>query len=219
MYQEAHDLLASASYDGAIKAYEKLEAAYPYGVYAQQAELDIAYSYYMSRDQASAISACDRFIKLYPNHPKVDYAYFLKGQALLGEGGQDAISAIISPMQPLPQRDPKKLEDAFDDFRQLITKFPGSIYVPESQRQIKAITNALAEHELLSARYYLGRRAPLAAINRAQRVIRTFPESNSIEEALSIMVNGYDAMGLTDLRDDTKRVLAQSFPNSKYLSK
>lgn len=219
MYQEAHEQMVSGTYDTAIKSYEKLQARYPYGVYAQQAQLDVAYSYYMTRDQASAITACERFIKTYPNHPKVDYAYYLKGQALLGEGGGDAFSSLITPLQPLEQRDPKGLEEAYDVFRQIITKFPNSIYTPDSKRQMKALTDALAAHELLAARYYLNRRSPLAAVNRAQYVIKTFPESTSVEEALSIMISGYDTLGIPELRDDTRRILSQNYPNSTYLAK
>jgi len=218
MYDKAKEQMSSGSYDAAIKAYEQLEARYPYGVYAQQAQLDVAYAYYMSHDQSSAVAACDRFIKLYPNHPKVDYAYYLKGISLVGSGGSDMLSSIITPLQPLSERDPKTLEEAFDVFRYILTQFPSSIYRDDAQQQVAAIVDALAVHELVAARYYLNRRAPLAAVNRAQRVVKTFPESKSVEEALYIMIEGYNKLGMKDLRDDARRVLERSYPNSVYLA-
>jgi len=219
MYRNAKELAENGSYEAALKAYEQLEARYPYGVYAQQAQLDVAYAYYMSRDQGSAVAACDRFIKLYPNHPKVDYAYYLKGLSLVGSGGTDAFTSFITPLQPLSQRDPKTLEEAFDVFRYIVTQFPSSLYTEDAQKNLKLLVNALASHELVAARYYMGRRAPLAAVNRAQRVIKTFPDSSSVEEALAIMVAGYDKLKMNDLRDDASRILRQSYPQSAYLQR
>lgn len=217
MYKNAKELAENGSYEAAIKAYEQLEARYPYGVYAQQVQLDVAHTYYMQRDNGSAVAACDRFIKLYPNHPKVDYAYYLKGLALVGSGGTDSFTSFITPLQPLSERDPKALEEAFDVFRYIVTQFPSSIYVEDSQKQLKVLVDALASHELLVARYYMKRRAPLAAVNRAQRVIKTFPGSSSVEEALAIMVDGYDRLKMNDLRDDADRVLKQNYPQSAFL--
>lgn len=219
MYRIAKEQANDGSYEAAIKSYEQLEARYPYGVYAQQAQLDVAHVHYKSGDQGSAIAACDRFIKLYPNHPKVDYAYYLKALALVGTAGSDSFTSFLTPIQPIYERDPKGLEEAFDIFRYLIAKFPSSIYLEDAQKQIVTIVDALAAHELLVARYYMSRRAPLAAVNRAQHVLTTFPGSRSTEEALALMIEGYDRLKMTDLRDDATRVLKQNYPQSAFLQK
>ena len=217
MYQKAREQLDSENFEAAIKSYEQLEGRYPYGVYAQQAQLDVAYAYYRQGDQGSAIAACDRFIKLYPNHPKIDYAYYLKGLSLVGAGETNFFTGLLTPRQPLSERDPKSLEEAFDVFRYIVTKFPNGLYAADSQKHFRILTDALAAHELTAARYYLNRRAPLAAVNRAQKVIKTFPAAPSVEEALSIMAKGYDKLGLPDLRDYAIRVLRQNYPDSTYL--
>lgn len=218
MYRKAHDQLENDNFEAAIKSYEQLEGRYPYGVYAQQAQLDIAYAYYRRGEKGSAIAACDRFIKLYPNHPKIDYAYYLKGLSLVGAKETDFLSGLMTPRQPLSERDSKSLEEAFDVFKYILTKYPNGPYAADAQKHLHLLTEGLAAHELIVARYYLNRRAPLAAVNRAQKVIKTFPGTPSIEEALFIMAQGYDKLGMNDLRDDAIRVLRQNYPNSLFLN-
>jgi outer membrane protein assembly factor BamD len=214
LYAEAKDNLNSRNYEQAIKFYEKLEARFPYGRYAQQAQLEIAYAYYKDSEPAQAVTAADRFIKLHPNHPSVDYAYYLKGLANFNEdlgwtgfiGGQD-----------MTERDPKAAREAFEAFKELVTRFPDSRYAPDSIARMNYLVNALASHEIHVARYYMKRKAYVAAANRVQYALMTYPRAPANEEGLVIMVAAYDALGLKDLRDDAERVMKKNFPDSKYL--
>jgi outer membrane protein assembly factor BamD len=214
LYAEAKDQLNGQNYATAVKYYQKLEARYPYGRFAQQAQLEIAYAYYKDDATAEAIGAADRFIKLHPNHPSVDYAYYLKGLANFNEdlgvmgylGGQD-----------LTERDPKAARMAFEAFKELVTRFPQSRYTPDGLARMNYLLNALASHEVHVARYYMKRSAYVAAANRAQFALKTYPQAPANEEGLVILVRAYDALGMGDLRDDAQRVLMKNFPNSEYL--
>ena len=214
LYSEAKDRLNSGVYEEAIKYYEKLEARYPYGRYAQQAQLEIAYAYYKDQEPAQAVTAAERFIKLHPNHPNVDYAYYLRGLAnfndnlgILGHIGD----------QDMTERDPKATRLAFDAFRELATRFPDSRYTPDAIARMNYLVNALAAHEIHVARYYMKRGAYVAAANRAQFTLKTYPRAPANEEGLVILVQAYDALALADLRDDAERVMKKNFPDSKYL--
>lgn len=213
LYSEAKSAMADGSYDKAIKYFEKLEARFPYGRYAQQAQLEVAYAYYRQAEPASAIAACDRFIRLHPNHPNVDYAYYLKGLANFNE--DLGLLGHIS-MQDLTERDPKAARDSFEAFKVLVAKYPESRYTPDATARMKYLVNALASHEVHVARYYMKREAYIAAINRAQTAIKTYPDAPANEEALFIMVKGYDLLGMNDLRDDAERVMRKNFPKSEY---
>lgn len=215
LYSEAKSALADGSFDQAIKYYEKLEAKYPYGRYAQQAQIEVAYAYYKQGEQAQAVAACDRFIKLHPNHPNVDYVYYLKGLANFNE--DLGILGSISD-QDLTERDPRAARESFDSFRELVSRFPESKYAPDSEKRMAYLVNALASNEVHVADYYLRRGAYIAAINRAQVAVQTYPQAPAIEEALSIMVKSYDALGMNDLRDDAMRVMQKNFPNSQYIA-
>lgn len=213
LYAEAKDAMGEGAYDKAIKYFEKLEARFPYGRYAQQAQLEVAYAYYRQQETASAIAACDRFIRLHPNHPNVDYAYYLKG--LANFNGDLGLLGHIS-MQDQTERDPKAARESFESFKELVEKFPESKYAQDSVMRMKYLVNALASHEVHVARYYMRRGAFVAAANRAQYAIKTYPDAPANEEALFVMVKAYDAMGLNDLRDDAERVMRKNFPSSEY---
>jgi outer membrane protein assembly factor BamD len=213
LYTEAKESMMDGAYDQAIKYYETLEARFPYGRFAQQAQIDIAYAYWKSNERASALAACDRFIKLHPNHANVDYVYYLRG--LINFNEDQGILGFIS-QQDMTERDPKGARDAFEAFRELVTRFPDSKYAPDSIQRMKYLVNALARLEVHVARYYLRREAYLAAINRAQYVINHYPGAAAIEEALFIMIQAYDRLGMTDLRDDSERVMRKNFPDSTY---
>jgi outer membrane protein assembly factor BamD len=216
LYSEAKDSMSEGSYDKAIKLFEKLESRYPYGRYAQQAQLDIAYANYKQDDAAAAIAACDRFIRLHPNHPNVDYAYYLKG--LINFNGDLGLLGKIS-MQDLTERDPKAARESFNAFKELVTRFPKSRYAKDAAARMNYLVNAMAAHEVHVADYYLRRGAYVAAVHRAQNSITTYPEAPSNEEALFIMVKAYDALGMNDLRDDADRVMHKNFPNSVYFKR
>ncbi|MEW6120733.1 MAG: outer membrane protein assembly factor BamD [Pseudomonadota bacterium] len=213
LYAEAKDNLSEGNYERAVKLFETLESRYPFGRYAQQAQLEVAYAYYKDNEPISAIAACDRFIKLHPNHPNVDYAYYLKGLANFNDD-LGLLGNLVD--QDLSERDPKAAREAFLSFKELVTRFPESKYAEDSVARMKYLVNALASNEVHVARYYLKREAYVAAANRAKEVLKTYPEAPALEEALAIMVVAYDKLKLTDLRDDAQRVLTLNFPNSKY---
>ncbi|MGB0129271.1 MAG: outer membrane protein assembly factor BamD [Rhodocyclaceae bacterium] len=216
LYTEAKEALGEGSYEKAIKHFETLEARYPYGRFAQQAQLEVAYPYYKSQEPAMAISACDRFIKLHPNHPNVDYAYYLKG--LANFNGDLGYIGYVSSQDP-SERDPKAARESFQAFKELVARFPESKYSADATARMNYLVNALAAHEVHAARYYLRRGAYVAAANRAQYAIKTYPQAPAVEEATFILVKAYDAMGMSDLRDDADRVMRKNFPASVYLSR
>jgi outer membrane protein assembly factor BamD len=216
LYSEAKDAIDDSNYTKAIKYLEKLEARFPYGRYAQQAQMELAYVYYKDDDQASSLAACDRFIKLYPNSHNVDYIFYLKGivnfnedLGLLGKlAGQDQ-----------SERDPKAARDSFEAFKELVTRFPDSKYTPDAIARMKYLVNTLASHDVHVARYYMKRGAYLAAANRAQYALVHYPRAPADEEALSILVKAYDKLGLTKLRDDANRIMHENFPHSPWYKK
>lgn len=213
LYTEAKENLNDGNYERAVKLYETLEARYPYGRYAQQAQLEIAYAYYKDNEPVSAIAACDRFIKLHPNHTNVDYAYYLKGLANFTEE-QGLLTQFSS--QDMSERDPKAAREAFEAFKELVTRFPDSKYAADAQARMKYLVNAIARNEVHVAKYYFKREAYIAAANRAKNVVANYPEAPAIEEALAVMVAAYDKLGIADLRDDALRILKLNYPNSKY---
>jgi outer membrane protein assembly factor BamD len=215
LYKEAKDEMSSSNWNKASKLFEKLEARFPYGLYAQQAQLELAYTYFKDQEPASATAACDRFIKLHPNHPNVDYAYYLKGLITFNDD-LGLLGAIGS--QDLSERDPKAARESFDSFKVLVQKFPDSKYTPDAMARMKYLVNALAFAEVHVARYYLRRGAYVAAANRGQTALLNYPEAPATEEALAIMVAAYDKLGMTELRDDAKRVLTQNFPKSRWIA-
>ncbi len=214
LYSEAKSNLNDKNYEQAIKYYQKLEARYPYGRFAQQAQIEIAYAHYKDSEPALAIAAADRFIKLHPNHPNVDYMYYLKGLANFHE--DLGILGFVGN-QDMTERDPKAAGEAFDSFKELINRFPDSKYTPDAILRMTYLVNALAAHEIHVARYYIKRRAFVAAANRAQFALKQYPQAPANEEGLVILVKAYDALGLKDLRDDAERVMVANFPNSPYL--
>jgi outer membrane protein assembly factor BamD len=214
LYTEAKAELTGANYPQAIKYYEKLEARFPYGRFAQQAQLELAYAHYKDGDATGAVAAADRFIKLHPNHPNVDYAYYLKGIIWFNE--DQGLIARFADMDPT-QRDPKAARDSFDAFKELVQRFPDSKYAADSVQRMNWLVNALAAHEVHVARYYLSRGANVAAANRAQYALQNYPQAPALEEALYVLVKAYDAMGLGELRDDADRVMRKNFPESRYL--
>src|SRR5712664_902181 len=214
LYGEAKDAMTAKEWAKAIKYLEKLEARYPYGRYAQQAQLEVAYAHYKDSERACAIAAADRFIKLYPNHPNVDYAYYLKGLINFNEL-TGLLTWLTSP--DMTDRDPKATREAFEAFKEVVTRFPESRYADDSAARMRYLVNALASNEIHVARYYMKRSAYLAAANRAQYAIQNYPQTPAVEEATFILVKAYDALGLTDLRDAAARVMRTNFPNSSYL--
>ena len=215
LYAEAKDELTSGNYQKAIKYYEKLESRFPYGRFAQQAQLELAYAHHKDNDAASAAAAADRFIKLHPTHPNVDYAYYLKGIIWFNE--DQGFIARFADQDP-SERDPKAARDSFESFKELVKRFPDSKYSKDAVERMNWLVNALASHEVHVARYYVARGAHVAAINRAQFALKNYPQAPALEEALFLMVKSYDALAMNELRDDTERIMRKNFPNSPYFS-
>lgn len=211
-YAEAKENLDNANYEAAIKLYEQLESKYPFGRYAQQAQIEVAYAYYKQGETAQALSALDKFIKLHPNHANLDYALYLRALVNFKED-LGILGRLIR--QDLADRDPKAARESFEGFKDLVTRFPDSRYSADARERMAYLVEALARHEVHVARYYLSRNAYLAAANRAQDAIVRFPNSPTHRDALEVMIEAYDRMGMPELRDDARKVLAKNFPDDR----
>ncbi len=210
IYNKAKSELTKGDYESAIKFLEKLEARFPFGKYAQQSQIDISYAYFKNEDFEQAITASDRFIKLHPSHPRVDYLYYLKG--LVNYRQKKSFLERIFPVDPAT-RDPGAARQAFFDFKVLVNKFPHSKYSADARKRMRFLRNNLAKHEVLVAKYYLKRGVVVAAINRCKFVVENYDGSPSMQDAIVIMYKGYLKLGLKRLANDTKRILALNFPN------
>jgi outer membrane protein assembly factor BamD len=213
LYADAREDMSSGSYENAIKTLEKVEGRAAGTLLAQQAQLDLAYAYWKTGERAQAQSTLDRFIKLHPSSPALDYAMYLKGLVHFNE--RLGILSSIS-RQDISERDQQASRDAYQAFKALVDQFPNSKYSADARLRMDYIVNALAQYELHVARYYYRRGAFVAAANRAQQTLREYQHTPSVEEALYILAQSYDRLGLTQLRDDADRVLKQNFPDSTF---
>jgi outer membrane protein assembly factor BamD len=214
LYAEAREQVSSGNYEAAIKALERLEARATGTLLGQQALLDLAHAQWKYNERASALATVDRFMRLHPSSPAMDYALYLRGLINFN----DSVGAVgVLAGQRVSERDQQASREAYQAFRQLIQQFPDSRYAPDALQRMDFILNALAEAEVAVARYYLGRGAYVAAANRAKQAVVEYEKSPAVEEALAIMAESYDRLGLTGLRDDARRVLRSSFPQSRFL--
>jgi outer membrane protein assembly factor BamD len=216
IHAEAKDELNSGSYDKAVGLLEKLEGRAAGTPLAQQAQLEKAYAQYKGNDQASALATLDRFIKLHPASPALDYALYLKG--IVNFNDNLGIFAFLS-RQDLSERDQKAAKESFEAFKELVARFPDSRYAPDARARMTYIVNSLAQYEVHVARYYFSRGAYVAAINRAQNALTDYQDVPALEEALFILLRSYEALGMTQLAGDTRRVMEKSYPRSEYLSR
>lgn len=214
LYADAREDMASGSYDRAIKTLEKVEGRAAGTLLAQQAQLELAYAYWKTGERAQAQTTLDRFIKLHPSSPALDYAMYLKGLVHFNDN-LGILSAISR--QDISERDQQASRDAYQAFRQLAEQFPNSRYSADARLRMDYIVNALAQYEVHVARYYYRRGAYVAAANRAQQTLREYQQTPSVEEALYILAQSYDRLGLAQLRDDADRVLKQNYPDSRYI--
>lgn len=203
-YNEAQAALKGQDYVSAIESLEKLEARFPFGKYAQQAQLDMAFAYYKSNDQESAIAAADRFIKLHPRHEKVDYAYYLRGVASF-KMGEDSFNDFFG--QDPTSRDPASVKQAFLYFSELSKRFPNSKYTKDATQRMIHLRNHLARYEVYVAEYYFNRGTYIAAANRGKYVIEHYQKTPSIADALTVMAKSYKMLGMDDLMQSTLKVL------------
>ncbi len=207
---QAKTAVDAGSYEKAIKLYEALESRYPFGEDSAQTELDIAYAYFKNNDPDSAIAAADRFIKMNPRSPGVDYAYYLKGLVNYNRG-----IGFIDRFLPTDtsQRDTGTARDALKNFEELIQRFPNSKYVPDARSRMIALKNNLAMYEVHVARYYMKRRAYVAAADRASTVIDKYQRTPAVPYALQVLQEAYTNLNMTDLAKDVTRVYDLNYPN------
>jgi len=213
-YESAQGSLRANNYANAVSKLQLLEARFPFGRYAEQAQLEIIYAYYRSAQPEAARAAADRFIRLHPRHPNVDYAYYLKGLASFDE--DQNFLARLFPMDP-STRDPGAARDSFNDFDQLIRRFPNSEYAPDAQKRMQYLRNLLAASEVNIARYYIYRGAYIAAANRGRYVFENLQGTAAVPDALAIMVEAYQLLGMEDLANDALLVLSANFPEHDSL--
>jgi outer membrane protein assembly factor BamD len=209
LYKEGHAEVVAGNWNHARELLEKLESRYPFGRYAQQAQIEIAYAYYKQGETADALDATDRFLKANPSHPNVDYVYYLKGLVNFIEP-----PALIGRLvgYKVSERDPKAMRDSFEAFKELLSRFPDSRYASDARVRLLYLQNALAAHEVRVSDYYYRRGAYVAAIERAQGALREFPGSAAQQEALRLIAQSYRGLGLTELQADAERVLQLNYP-------
>ena len=215
LYKTAHEAMVEGNYIRATKLFDTLEARYPYGRYAQQAILESAYANWRAGEQAAAIAAADRFIRTYPNHPNVDYAFYLKGLVHFRED-QGLIGYVYE--LDLSQRDPKEMRSSFAAFKELTSRFPDSQYYQDSIARMRYLENAMSEYETNVANYYFRRGAYIASVNRAQGSLLNFPQTPANARALDLMQKSYTSLGLNQLADDSRQILVKTYPNSPFVT-
>lgn len=212
MYSEARRSLDAGNYRGAINKLERLETRYPFGEFAQQGRLDLIHAYHKSGDRESAVEAAEQFIRENPRHPDVDYAYYMKGVIEFRETD----NFLTRTMRiDTGARAPAGMERSFAAFSQFLLRFPASEYAPDARQRMIHIRNRLAEFEFKVARYYLGRGAYVAAVNRASYVLENYQQSTWTPAALALMVDAYRKLGMEDLAGETEAVLKASYPEFK----
>lgn len=210
IYDDAQRYLRGDNYDLAVKSLELLESRYPFGRYAEQAQLELIYAHYNAYEHEAAVEAADRFIRLHPQHPNVDYAYYMKGLAAYTVN--EDIFTRFMPTDPT-RRDTTHAKEAFAEFSQLLARYPDSPYAADAEARMVSLRNQLARHEILVANYYIRRGAYLAAVNRGRYVVENFQRTPAVADGLAIMAQGYILLGMDDLAQESIRVLAANYPD------
>ncbi len=217
MYAEAKQSLDKKNWRTAVEQLRELEAKYPYGVHAEQAQLDTIYAHHRADETGLAIAAADRFIKLHPTHPAVDYAYYAKGLANYQEN--NSLFGRLTGRDDLSDRDASITRDALNAFNDVYNLFPASRYAADARARARYLHDSLARHELAVAAYYFSRNAHVAVVNRAKGIIEDYGTTPSVEEALALLVFCYREMELNKLSEDARRVLKLNFQKSEYLGR
>lgn len=216
IYDEAEKYLRGDNYDLAVKSLELLESRYPFGKYAEQAQLELIYAHYKAYEHEAAVEAADRFIRLHPQHPNVDYAYYMKGLAAY-TGNEDIFTRFL-PTDPTT-RDTSQAREAFAQFSQLLARFPDSPYAADGKARMVYLRNLLARHEIEVANYYIRRGAYLAAVNRGQYVVENFERTPAVADGLAVMAQGYIFLGMDQMAQESIKVLALNYPDYPALDK
>ncbi|MCC5880438.1 MAG: outer membrane protein assembly factor BamD [Idiomarina sp.] len=212
MYQQAQGYIDGGNFTMAVQTLRSIEMRYPFGAHINQVQLDLIYVHYQVGDQDRALTAIDRFLRLNPNHADLDYVRYMRGLVHL-QLERNAFQELVGIDRH--DRDKTYAEQAFEDFRQLLDRYPDSTYAADARARMLGIQSRLAKYELEVANYYMRREAYMAAITRAQYVLENFSQVGEVEDALSLMVRAYDALELNDLRDDARAVLALNFPENR----
>lgn len=216
IYDEAQGYLRSENYDLAVRSFQQLEARYPFGKYAEQAQLELIYAHYNAYEHEAAVEAADRFIRLHPGDPNVDYAYYMKG--LAAYTANEDIFARFVPTDNT-KRDTSQAREAFAEFAQLLARFPDSPYAADAEARMIALRNLLARHEINIANYYLRRGAYLAAANRGRYVVENFQRTPAVADGLAVMAQGYILLNMDELAEESIAVLAKNFPDHPSVDK
>ncbi len=215
LYQQAQNAIENASYRRAINYLQALESQFPFGDYAEQAQLDLVYVHYQAGDHEAALAAADRFIRLHPEHPNVDYAYYMRG--LINFTRETSFVGNFLPVD-LTTRDPGSARESFSNFTELLVRFPESSYAPDARKRLIYIRNMLARQEINVANYYFKRGAYLAAANRGKFVVENFQGSPAVPDGLAVMAQGYTLLGYTEQANNAVEVLAYNYPNHPALN-
>jgi len=216
LYEQAKSALDAHNFGQAIVLYKGLQSRYPFGRHAEQAQLDLAYAYYKSNEPENVTATLDRFIRTYPSHPNVDYAYYLKGLTFY-EQNISFLQRLV-PGRRAADRDQSAARQAFDDFSELLRRHPESRYTPDARQRMVYLRNNLADHEIAVAEYYIRRKAYVAAINRSKFILETYPNTPSTGDALAILAGAYNKLGMEELQADSERVLTENYPEHPYLT-
>jgi len=216
MYEEAQRYLRNENYDLAVRALQLLESRYPFGKYAEQAQLELVFAHYNAFEHEAAVEAADRFIRLHPQHPNVDYAYYMKGLAAY-TAGNDILQRFVPTDST--KRDMSRSREAFAEFAQLVSRFPDSPYAADAKARMVYLRNQLARNEIHVANYYFRRGAYLAAANRGRYVVENFQRTPAVADGLAVMAQGYILLGLNGLAQDSIDILAMNYPEHPSLDK
>lgn len=215
LYSEAKSSLDSGNYERAIRYYKRLTSRFPFGDFAEQAQLDLAYAQYRRNEYDDAVSTVNRFVKTYPAHPKIDYAFYLRGLVNF-DRNRSYIDRFLP--QQAGNRDTEAARQSFNDFSELLRRYPASSYAADARQRMVFLKNDLANYELTVARYYYRRGAYVGAANRAKYILENYQQAAQVPDALAILVQSYEALGQPELAADAKRVLEQNAPNHAYLT-
>lgn len=208
LYQDAQERLEAGNYIRAAELLEAMDSRYPFGAYSNQVQLDLIYAYYKQDDTARALAHIDRFIRLNPNHPSVDYAQYMRGLTNMATD-HNFFQELLKIDRA--DRDPAYARQAFADFRQLLRQYPDSVYADDARARMIYLKNRLAKYDLAVAQFYMKRGAWLAAANRAKYVVQSYPDTESLKPALEIMAKAYDTLDLPEMANNAKAVQRANF--------
>ncbi|WP_341503076.1 outer membrane protein assembly factor BamD [Gallaecimonas sp. GXIMD4217] len=214
LFEQAQGSLASGNVNRAVEVLEAMDSRYPFGPYSHQVQLNLIYAYYKQGDHASAVAVVDRFTRLNPQHPHLDYAYYMRG---LNHMAMDSNFFQELLWVDRSDRDPTASRQAFEDFARLIKKFPSSKYAGDAQKRMQFLKNRLANYELAVARYYIKRKAWVAVANRAQHIVENYQGTPAMEKALELLVQSYEELGIDELKENALKVLRENYPNNSLV--